>query len=275
MNKLKGGALGARDLQSMLANTYDKKGKNLDGFEIDKNLSGRRTKVWHNNETNQTVVGHRGTANAKDWITDTGMAFGYEKGKRFQHAKKAQNKAEEKYGRENTTTIGHSLGGRLAEKYGNKSNEVITVNKAVIPKTTLDVVPKNQFDIRSSRDVVSALPERNKNLHTIHSKTWNPLKEHKTEILLRQPDRVYGKEELNGSGFNNSEIFLNHDPLVQQRLNDYLNQLRDNGNKYPELYRDLMINRRVIAGTPKSNDLVRYNELYSDFVNKSKMNQSK
>jgi hypothetical protein len=173
------------------------------------------------------------------------------------------------------TTIGHSLGGRLAEKYGHKSNEVITVNKAVIPKTTLDVVPKNQFDIRSSRDVVSALPERNKNLHTIHSKSWNPLKEHKTEVLLRQPNRVYGKEQLEGSGLNDSEIFLNHDPLVQQRLNDYLNQLRDNGNKYPELYKDLMINRRVIAGTPKSNDLIRYNQLYSDFVNNSKINQSK
>jgi hypothetical protein len=37
-----------------------------------------------------------------------------------------------------------------------------------------------------------------------------------------------------------------------------------------------MINRRVIFGNPKSNDLKRYNELYSDFENnKSKINQSK
>jgi predicted esterase YcpF (UPF0227 family) len=276
MTTLNGGALGARNLQSMLANTYDKKGKNIDGFEIDKNLSGKRTKVWYNPETNQSVVGHRGTANTRDWITDARMAYGNETNNRFKHAKRIQKKAEAKYGQENISTIGHSLGGRLAEKYGKKTNEVITVNKAVIPKTFLDRVPKNQYDVRSSRDVVSALPQVNKNKHTIQAESWNPLTEHKTEVLLREPDRVYGKQKLQGSGFNDSEIFINHDPIVQQRLNDYLNQLRDNGNKYPELYRDLMINRRVMAGAPKSNDLLRYNELYFDFVNnKSKMNQSK
>jgi predicted esterase YcpF (UPF0227 family) len=276
MNRINGGALGARNLQSMLANTYDKKGKNIDGFELDKNLSGKRTKVWYNPETNQSVVGHRGTANAKDWITDARMAYGNETNNRFKHAKKIQKKAEAKYGQENISTIGHSLGGRLAEKYGKNTNEVITVNKAVIPKTMFDKVQSNQYDVRSSRDVVSALPQRNKKLSTIKADSWNPLTEHKTEVLLREPDKVYGKKPLQGSGFYDSEIFMNHDPLVQQRLNDYLNQLRDNGNRYPELYRDLMINRRVMAGNPKSNDLIRYNQLYSDFENnKSKINQSK
>lgn len=78
MSSLQGGALGARNLQQMLANTYDKKGQNIDGFQIDKGLSGKRTKVWNNPETNQTVVGHRGTANMKDWATDLAMGVGYE-----------------------------------------------------------------------------------------------------------------------------------------------------------------------------------------------------
>jgi hypothetical protein len=121
--------------------------------------------------------------------------------------------------------ISAQLDGRLAEKYGKNTNEVITVNKAVIPKTFLDRVPKNQYDVRRSCDVVSALPQVNRNKHTIKAESWNPLTEHKTEVLLREPDKVYGKQPLQGSGFNDSEIFLNHDPIVQQRLNDYLNQL--------------------------------------------------
>lgn len=180
MSSLQGGALGARNLQQMLVNTYDKKGKDIDGFQIDKGLSGKRTKVWNNPETNQTVVGHRGTSNIKNWGTDLAMGVGYENdGSRFQHAKKVQKKAEKKNGAENVSTIGHSLGGRLAEKYGKKTNEVITVNKAVVPPTMFNKAPENQYDIRSSRDLVSALGKDHKNTSTIKAESFNPVAEHK------------------------------------------------------------------------------------------------
>ena len=47
---------------------------------------------------------------------------------------KIQKQAEQKYGANNITTMGHSLGGRIAEKVGKKSAQIITYNKAATPK---------------------------------------------------------------------------------------------------------------------------------------------
>lgn len=100
------------------------------------------------------------------------------------------------------------MGARLAEKYDQKGNEVITLNKPVVAKMIGDKVSDKQFDIRSSRDVVSVLAptQTNKNMTTIKANTANPLLEHKTNILNRQPDKVFGKVEstqpvVEGSGF--------------------------------------------------------------------------
>jgi hypothetical protein len=167
---------------------------NQGDFSIDKSLSGKRVKVYHNPETNQTIVAHRGTHNLKDWGTDLGMTFGYEGGKRFKHSKKVQRKAEKKYGTENLSTIGHSLGARLAEKYGQKGNEVITLNKPIIPKTFGKKISDKQYDIRTSFDPVSALhfTQDNEKMKSIHSDTYNPLTEHGVDVLNRS-DEIYGR----------------------------------------------------------------------------------
>ena len=191
---MKGGALSSDDLRSMLSGSYEKNLSNAGKFTVDKDLSGKRVKVYHNPETNQTVVSHRGTANMKDWLTDAGMTFGYEGGKRFKHSKKVQKKAEKKYGTENLTTVGHSLGARLAEKYGQKGNEVITLNKPIIPKTFGKKISEKQYDIRTENDPVSALHslQKNEKMKTIKSDTYNPLTEHGVDVLKRSND-IYGK----------------------------------------------------------------------------------
>ena len=203
-NKLIGGSLDSKNLKKMLAGTYDKRNKDIGDFKIDKSLSGKRAKVWYNDKNGQSVTAHRGTANLKDWGTNVGMAVGYEKGNRFKHANKVQKQSEKKYGTENMTTIGHSLGGRIAEKYGKNSNEIITLNKAVTPKTMFDKVPNKQYDIRSSSDVVSALQfgQKNRNLTNIKTKSNNPLLEHNTNILNRRGDKSFGKINLNDNNNN-------------------------------------------------------------------------
>jgi len=154
---------------------------------LDKKLSGKRVKVFYNPETKKSVVVHRGTASARDWVkTNVPMALGFESGNRFKHAKKIQKKAEAKYGSSNVTTMGHSLGGRLAEKVGKKSASIITYNKAATPKSIRKKTPKNQQDIRTSRDVVSLLSTAQKHSNkpiTLKSKSLNPIAEHAVEKI--------------------------------------------------------------------------------------------
>lgn len=175
-----------KEIKSYLAKSYQKNSKIKDG-NLDKHLSGKRVKVFHNNDTGKTVVVHRGTASTTDWIkTNLPMAFGYEKGERFKHAKRIQKKAEKKYGRENTTTMGHSLGGRLAEKVGTKSKEIITYNKAATPLSVSHKRRSKQNDIRTSRDPVSYLSkfQKGKNkTQIIKSKSYNLLNEHAVDKL--------------------------------------------------------------------------------------------
>jgi hypothetical protein len=86
--------------------------------------------------------------------------------------------------------LGDSLGAKIAEKVGNKTKEVITLNRPTIPMDIIKgkKVPKNQTDIRTSRDPVSILrpfqKASNKEI-TIPSKTLNPFKEHSTDVLSR------------------------------------------------------------------------------------------
>ena len=52
---------------------------------------------------------------------------------RSKQAKKAQDKAIEKYGNNNLSTIGHSQGSINTRKYGKDFKEIINVNPAFNP----------------------------------------------------------------------------------------------------------------------------------------------
>lgn len=157
----------------------------INGYEVNNKLSGKRAQVYYNPATKEAIVSHRGTASLKDWATNTGMLFGYEGGRRFQHAKKIQKRAEKLYGAENVTTVGHSLGGRIAEKVGGNTKKVITYNKAATPRSILNPTKRNQTDIRTTQDVVSYLSKfQKKQGPTISIKTnVNPLAAHSTKPL--------------------------------------------------------------------------------------------
>lgn len=186
-HSVNGGSLQGDDLQNLLANSYNEELSDHNDFIVDKELSGRRVQVYHNPQTGQAVTVHRGTQGLKDWGTDLQLALGMKNNKRFKHAEKIQQKANEKYGEQNMTTTGHSLGAYLAEHTGGNSKETITYNK---PTTPLDIFNKkkfnkNQFDIRTSKDAVSFLKpfRKNRNDITLKSKSNNLLKEHHTSQL--------------------------------------------------------------------------------------------
>jgi hypothetical protein len=172
----------------------------VNDFKLDKESSSKTSQVYHNPKTGQTVVAHRGTSGVLDWGNNLVYAVagkkGYKMTPRYKEAEKVQKKAEEKYGAKNVSTIGHSQGGLQAELLGKDSKEIITLNKATRPFE--NKAEKNQTDIRTSGDVVSALnpfQKKNKKEKVIQSKTSNPLTEHSL-------DTIEETDELVGEGFN-------------------------------------------------------------------------
>lgn len=175
-----------KKVKALLKASYNP-GTKIAKNEYDKSLSGKRVSVYVNPHTGRAKVIHRGTASITDWVkTNLPMALGYEGGNRFKHAKKIQKLAEKKYGANNVTTLGHSLGGRIAEKVGQKSAKVITYNKAATPRSILTKTSKKQHDIRTKNDPVSLLSvfqkKSNKTRH-IASNTINPIKAHNVDRL--------------------------------------------------------------------------------------------
>lgn len=196
-----GGSLSRDELQNLLKLSYHYDKKNpasYKGFKVDPQLSGTRAQVYYNASTGQAVIAHRGTQGLADWYTDAQMFWGNRSGPRFQHALKIQRQAEVKYGAENLTTIGHSLGAALASESGGKSKEIIAFNGP----TTIDRLHtgqrKNQFDVRSQNDPVSIMKPWHTDqdrTHTIKSPSWwDPLREHKTDTLGRESaDTLFGR----------------------------------------------------------------------------------
>jgi hypothetical protein len=197
---MKGGKLSAPELKGLLDASYDSKVKKVGDFEMDKQLSSSTSKVYRNPVTGQVVVAHRGTAGITDWGNNAVYALGgkraYKQTSRFKEAERVQRRAEKKYGAENVTTIGHSQGGLQSELLGGRSKEIITLNKATLPFESNK--NKNQYDLRSERDVVSGLnpfAKKSKKDVNIKAESYNPLTDHSGDVL----DRL-GKNKVIGKG---------------------------------------------------------------------------
>ena len=196
---MEGGRLSTQNLKGLLDASYDPKQKQVGDFVLDKELSSGTSKVYRNEKTGQVVVAHRGTAGISDWGNNAVYALGgktaYKLTSRYREAEKVQRRAEKKYGASNVSTIGHSQGGLQSELLGGRSKEIITLNKATMPFESN--TNKNQYDVRSNRDVVSGLnpfAKKSKKDVNIKAKTYNPLTEHSGDILNRlDKNRTIGK----------------------------------------------------------------------------------
>ena len=199
-HSIKGGKLKVVDLEELLKASYEKQPNNINDFEYDKSTSSKTSKVFVNKNTGQVVVTHKGTQGLSDWFNNiiygVSGTTGYKLTPRYREAKRVQNNAYNKYGNENVTTIGHSQGGLQAELLGGKGREIITLNKATNPFEQSNK-QKNQYDIKSSRDVVSSLNPLNIFDKVIKGETFNPISEHETAVL----DRLENKNENVGYGF--------------------------------------------------------------------------
>ena len=207
--KLKGGKRTAEEIKLFLQASYEKNPpKQIGDWILDDQISKSTGLVYHNPISNETVVAHRGTKGAKDWGNNLAYTVGlYNTTNRYKEGKRVQERAEKKYGKKNISTLGHSQGAVLSRKLGSDTKEIINVNPAYMGEKP----KKNEYNIRSSRDVASKLYEpvsvtrrilfpkySKKHDITIDAESFNPLTEHRTDIL----DRLDPNKEI-GAGRKN------------------------------------------------------------------------
>ena len=179
-----------KTVSKLLSNSYkgDKIADSIEGNTLDKDLSGQRVQVYKNDITGKAYVVHRGTQDIQDVFTDARLFLGDKSSERFKHSKRIQQEAMKKYGANNVTTLGHSLGGTIGEKVGRKSENIITLNKPVNITDAFSIrVPKNQIDYKTQNDPTSVLRgfQKGKKPTVIKSTTKNPLTEHRVNVINR------------------------------------------------------------------------------------------
>jgi len=197
---VKGGALNSRMVKLLLQKSYDKTPSSHGKFEIDPELSGERVQVYKKKGSNQAVVVHRGTKGIHDIGNDIKYALGFDisNSDRMKHARDIQKKAEEKYGASNITTLGHSLGSKISSEVGKNSHEIINLNKAVAPQDLFKEKNANEYNLRTTNDLVSYLLPlaHEKNVKTIPSLSPNPFTEHKVDVLDRIEPQMLGRGHI-------------------------------------------------------------------------------
>ena len=182
-------------IQKLLKRSYTGSEKDLNGYAIDKDLSGKRVQVYKDKTGDDAFVVHRGTQSPKDLATDLYYAFGgdLKNTDRYKQAEKIQKEAEMKYGAKNITTVGHSLGSMLGSAVGKDSKQIISYNKGVSPFDAFKKQPKNEINIKTALDPVSALLRKDDKTIVIPSRTLDPFKEHGLDALSRlNPRKTIG-----------------------------------------------------------------------------------
>ena len=225
---LKGGSLSVKEIKSFLEASYNPDApKLLLGYTLDDKLSNLYGKVYYNNSIKKVVIAHRGTVENSDWANNAiygANSSAYKLTPRYKSAQQMVNKALKKYKGFRFASAGHSKGGLLSHLLGTKAVNNFQLNPAYKDET----LKNNEYIIRSSGDVVSALtvPKKMMNqllypswtkehMRTIPAKTNNAIIEHKVDILDRlDPNMRIGKggakaqteQSLKGGGIKKKNV---------------------------------------------------------------------
>jgi hypothetical protein len=151
----------SKEKQSKVMNRY--------GYKIDKDLSNDNQQVYYNPNEKKLLYNVAGTHNLSDVGTDIYLGLGKLKDtNRYKSADETLKKAKSKYGVNNATITGHSLGGGIAQGIAKPEDKEYSLNAGY----TIGQKTKggNQHNYRTQGDVVSLLGAGSKNLKTIGKK---------------------------------------------------------------------------------------------------------
>jgi len=184
-----GGSLPVDTIYKSIKNGYTKaQGDdnifNIDGYIL--NFSSKEVQVYVNFNEQRIIINFVGTYSVSDWYNNYKYLIGdYDNTKRFKHAKEIFEKYLNLYPTFKISLIGHSQSAvitrKLGKEFGNKIYEIINLNGANLREQAL----ANEYNIRSSIDLVSALTKNNDRNVIIQRDGLNLLKEHSPDILNR------------------------------------------------------------------------------------------
>lgn len=155
---------GTADLKKLLNASYKSQSEAQQllspyGYSYDPEVSTMTDKVFLDRNGNPIVL-HRGSKRViEDWLgSNLPLAVGLEsQSPRFKKSKELIETLKQKYPDKSITSVGHSLGGSIAEKSG--ANKIVTFNKGVGLGDIGKSIPWHQTDIRTKYDIPSALSE--------------------------------------------------------------------------------------------------------------------
>jgi hypothetical protein len=194
-----GGSLPVSIIYNSINNGYKKtEGEEIhnigDDYILNTNLSSHEIQVYVNENEKRIIINFVGTYKALDWLNNYQYVMGnYRQTRRFRHAKETVKKVINEYPSYQISLIGHSQSAvitrEMGKDYGNKIFEIINLNGANLREKALP----NEYNIRSSIDVVSLLTRNNDRVITIPREGVNLLKEHSPSILNRlNPSHLIG-----------------------------------------------------------------------------------
>lgn len=155
----------------------------IEGWMIDRHLSGKRAQVYADPTKKKVLIVHRGSQGSNDWLqTDPKLAVGQlGSTKRGKYGVDITKKAVAKYGDDaHITVAGHSLGGSIAHLAGQKVkgvDEVVSVNPGHSLIGKRRVLP-NEVEYRHRFDPISnisgGLFNQHDRLKINRKPSWNP-----------------------------------------------------------------------------------------------------
>ena len=125
------------------------------GYQRDDDLSNDNQQVYFNPIQHKILYDIAGTHNLSDVGTDLYLAAGHLKDtNRYKEADATLQKAKSKYGVNEATVTGHSVGASIAGYVANKQDKVYTLDKGA---TIGQKIRSNETAYRTSGDAVSLL----------------------------------------------------------------------------------------------------------------------
>ena len=236
---------------------YVAQSKGLDkNWKIDEDLSDSRGVVFHNEKTGKTKIAFRGTdakgRNLDDIQTDAQIWMGSEgNSEHFKSAREQTRKTIEKYGKENTSTTGYSLGG----------------NKSLDMGLTYDI-PSTGFNSFIGKNIVKRPDIFTSTKHTIW-RTREDLPSVQTAYLQGKSNIDVNVVKTKGSNLRSMNPYLAHElknftsnedrskTKDTSPLLDTMNDLVDHATKHGEL----QIFNKMIIQNKKDEDSLNYNPI--------------